>query len=142
MFSSFSGVASLLASGEELVLVIQAVAEQLIGLFGLAGCHFEAGPGGVHVPRVGRDGAIASGTGTAVGPPTIGNELVVLPVWGHNQVLGHYVLELSPSADHLRRESLVVAVALADQVGAALMTQAPPPPPPSVAPPPDLHVVS
>ena len=50
-----------------------------------------------------------------------------LPVWGQGQVLGHFVLHFDPDV-HLSRDQLLVAVTLADQVGAALTAYSAPGP--------------
>jgi K+-sensing histidine kinase KdpD len=125
--------AAMVASGEELVVVIGAVAEELIRLLGLKDCVYEAEERGVNMATVARDGTV-----TPVGQPAMGavadrvhrarsgnwND-VALPVWGFGQVLGCFVL--SPTVGvPLNPERLVVAVTLADQVGSALMVQAPP----------------
>ena len=64
-----------------------------------------------------------------------------LAVWGQGERLGYYVLEFAPGPPP-ERDRLLVAVTLADQVGAAFMAQAPPTLPPEPAPPPSgLRVV-
>ena len=63
-----------------------------------------------------------------------------LPVWGQGERLGYYVLEFAPGPPP-ERERLLVAVTLADQVGAAFMAQAPPTAPPDPTPPTSLRVV-
>ncbi len=140
--TSVSETASLLASGEELVPVIQTVAGYLRTVLALDDCAYGAGPGDPAVAVVSRHGQLERPSGPAdggpaeVGPPTA----AVLPVWGHNQVLGHFDLEFAPGRPPSPAD-LATAVTLADQVGAALMTQAPPTPDPVVGPPSGLHVV-
>jgi GAF domain-containing protein len=135
--TSVSETASLLASGEELVPVIQAVAGYLRTVLTLDECAFGAGPGDPALAVVSRHGELQRAPGgLGVGPPTT----AVLPVWGHNQVLGHFVLEFAPGRSPASAD-LATAVTLADQVGAAFMTQAPPPPDPAAGPPSGLHVV-
>lgn len=139
--------AAMVASGEELVVVIGAVAEELIRLLGLADCVYEADERGRHLPTVGRDGTVTAPSRPVQGlqpkrlyraqperlnraQPGGWNE-IALPVWGLGQVVGCFVLTPTLGVP-LSRQRLVVAVTLADQVGSALMVQAPPatsPPP-------------
>jgi len=113
--------ASQLALGEELVVMIAAVAAQLTTVLGLVDCWFstEAIPTGIAV--VDRRGQLSAGS----------TSQVALPVWGLGQVLGHFLLHPAHPTLLGRHEQLLVAVTLADQVGAALAAQAPPPPPES-----------
>lgn len=148
-FTSIGEAASLLASGEELVLVIETVGQQLAALLGLEDWTFGAGDGDPGLPAVERSGVIAAQVpaasdpvvspipAAASGPPP----RVVLPIWGHRQVLGHFQLEFRLAAKPPSQADLLVAVTLADQVGAAFMAQAPPPPDPSTCPAPNLRVV-
>ncbi len=137
---SIGATAALLASGEELVLVIEAVARRLTSLLGLSDCTFLAGPGEDGVPVLNRTGdlepASASGPGDAPAPWR-----AVLQVWGDGQVLGHFLLELPPGRPLPPGEDLIAAITLSDQVGAAFMAQAPPPPDPARQPAANLHVV-
>jgi len=119
----------LVASGQEAVLILEQITQELEHLLQLKGCRFEAVPSRAGAPEVQRDGALtapaadgAPGT-TAVAPW----DWAQLPVWGQGQVLGHFVLQFDPEA-HLSREQLLVAVTLADQVGAALTAYSPPGP--------------
>lgn len=138
--TSISGAASLLASGEELALVVSAVAAELTGLLGLWACTFEVGPPNPGRARIRRSGELVP---PGAGPP--GEDqfwpTVELPVWGHRQVFGQFVLEFGPEGRRPSRSDLVAAVALGDQVGAAFMTQAPTPPELLDAPRPSLRVV-
>ncbi len=110
---------SLLAAGEELVVMIAAVAEQLTRTLDLRECSYstEALPDGM--PLVGRDGRLSPGPAGAV----------ALPVWGLGQVLGHFVMRARSALTLLHHDQLLVAVTLADQVGAALAAQTSIPPP-------------
>jgi K+-sensing histidine kinase KdpD len=139
--ASIGEAASLLASGEELALVIERIGDGLRELLGLAGCTFGAGGGDDTLPLLERDGTVVSREPCAPAPLRSQRRAIVLQVWGHAQVLGHYVLELAPGAPLPGHEDLAAAVTLADQVGAAFMTQAPPPPDRSAQPAPNLHVV-
>lgn len=138
--TSLRSAAELVASGEELVVVVNRVATELTRLLRLEGCRFEVPQGEVPEATVTRDGGLAwSGrlAPIARGPLRAGLEVVV-----QQQVLGRFVLEAGPEAC-LDRERLLVAVTLADQAGAAFLAQAPPPLPPG-APEPrrGLHVVT
>jgi uncharacterized protein DUF4118 len=141
-------VSASLAAGEELVMMIGSVAEELTRLLDLQDCWFTAEPIDAGAFCVSRDGRLCRGTsnGSSVRPLFRGPRDVVLPVWGQGQIVGHFVLKAAPGrwAD---QEQLLVAVTLADQVGAALFVQAPPmgatgpSPPPGDGPLPGLHVV-
>jgi K+-sensing histidine kinase KdpD len=121
--------AELVAGGEPPELVIEAVAGELIDLLELRACSFE--------PSVGsRATAAVQGEATAPEVPTC---VVELPVRGQGQVFGRFVLD--PRDDRaLPADRLLVAVSLADQVGATLAAQ----PPGESGPPhkPTLKVVS
>lgn len=121
--------AALLAHGEEPVVLIGAVAEELAEAAGVAECWFSTEPLPPGTPVVSRDGDVVLG----------GAHLLAVPVWALGSVVGHFLLrpppDNAPPAARLR-----VAVTLADQVGAALAAQAPLPPlPPGTGPdaPPD-----
>ncbi len=106
------------ASDKELIAV--AVAE-LTDLMSLIGCRFETVPTGPPLPELERSGRIESPY-RRVGPdgelalPPLG---VRLPVVGGGHQIGSLVLEPDPMVG-VTLESRLVAVALADQLGAAL----------------------
>lgn len=105
--------AELVAGGERAELVIEAVAGELIDLLGLQACSFE--------PALGAPATAARGEPSVTGGPTCAVEL---PVRGQGQVFGRFVL--NPADDRaLPAERLLVAVSLADQVGATLAAQPP-----------------
>jgi hypothetical protein len=127
--------ATLLATGEELVVVIGAVAAELTFLLGLRDCWFEAEGVPAGAVWVGRDGDLQRPQRGRGRPPQRYPGLrpypgrwdeVILPVWGHGDVIGRFMMKVTPGVP-LVRERLLVAVTLADQVGAALMSQGPPP---------------
>jgi hypothetical protein len=124
--TSVRTAAELVASGEELVLVIDAVAEQLRQLLRLSTCCFESPDGPLPGAGVTRDGRVAASAPLALAgaPSQVGLDVVV-----QHQVLGRFVLGVD-AASCLGRERLLAAVTLADQVGAAFLAQAPPPLPP------------
>lgn len=111
-----------LASGEELVVMLSSVADELTHLLGLQACAYDADLGSDLQPRVERNGTV-----TGAGPDA---PEVSLPVWGQGHRLGRFLLRPTPGVP-LGRHRLLVAVTLADQVGAALFAQAPPVDPPS-----------
>jgi uncharacterized protein DUF4118 len=113
-------VANLAARGEEAADVIMATQAELMSLLDLEDCRFEAPPFSSALPRLDRSGALTGHefhlhpNGFAL--PTIGAEL---PVLGRGQLLGRFVLDPKPNVG-VSLEQRVVAVALADQVGAVL----------------------
>jgi hypothetical protein len=118
--------ASLLAHGEELVVMIGSVADDLTRLLDLRDCWFDAEPVEPGAWYVERDGEIrrSEHRGPVLRSAYRRSDQVALPVWGQGQVLGHFVLEV-PRPVELTRDQLLVAITLADQVGAALIAQAP-----------------
>jgi hypothetical protein len=123
--------------GEELVMVIQSVAGELSRLLGLADCTFETEDPDPARATLRRDGTLVGARQPTEAAPISSAEL---PVWGQGERLGYYVLEFAPGPPP-ERERLLVAVTLADQVGAAFMAQAPPTAPPDPTPPTSLRVV-
>lgn len=114
------GAASLVAQGEELLVLIGAVAGQLVAVVGAEACSFSAERLDPGIPVVDRSGHL-------VPPPDPRTAQVALPVWALGEVVGHFVLE-SRRPSTLPAERLLVGLTLADQVGAALAAQAPLPP--------------
>ena len=106
----------------EMIMVAQ---HELSALLGLRGCQFEAFPFEQSLPRMDRSGLVAvmeyHPDGFAL--PADGAEL---PVLGRGNVLGRFVLVPRPNSV-VTLEQRVVAVAIADQVGAALVTTGTPP---------------
>lgn len=122
--------AELVASGEELVAVIDAVAHELKQLLRLESCRFESPDESRSIATVNRDGQILASAPAIVGSEAGG--CVGLPVVVQGQTLGQFTLGMDGRSDSTR-ERLLVALALADQVGAAFLAQAPPPLPPGVS---------
>ncbi len=116
----------LVASGQEAVLIVQQVAQELERLLQLQSCSFEAVPSHVDVPEVERDGTLRKGSSAMPMVALVGGpgDRVELPVWGQGQILGHFVLQCRPDVP-VNRDQLRVAVTLADQVGAALTAYSP-----------------
>ncbi len=118
-------VSELVASGAAVDEVIEQVRAELIALLHLRGCRFEDGSPERPRMRMERDGHVLIGRHIwgvhEVGLP--GPELD-LPVQTRGQVRGRFVLEPTPGSP-VSLQRRVVAVAIADQVGAALIPQAP-----------------
>jgi hypothetical protein len=118
-------VAELSARGADPADILMATQAELMGLLDLHECRFEPGVGSGFLPRIERNGAI-TGTDThyyAHGDgelelPRLGVEL---PVWSRGQQVGQFVLGPTPGVG-VSLEQRVVAVAIADQVGAVLVT--------------------
>ena len=118
--------AALLAHGEELVVMIGSVADDLTHLLELRDCWFSTEPIEPGAWYVELDGGIrrSEKSGPVIRSAYRRSDQVALPVRGQGRLLGHFVLELPRGADPARPE-LQVAITLADQVGAALVAQAP-----------------
>jgi hypothetical protein len=127
--TNVQAAAQLVASGEELVRVIESVAAQLTRLLNLTSCTFEADMADPPLPRVSRSGTVEPPDGPRLAPTeAAAMALAELAVVVQGQPLGYFQLRFggagTPTCERLR-----VAVTLADQVGAAFLAQAPPPPP-------------
>lgn len=113
-------VAELAAKGDDATDVIMAAQAELIDLLALRDCRFEAPPFHSALERIERSGAMSRHDHYV---HDAGFELprdgVELPVLGRGHVLGRFVLSPTPHTG-VSLEQRVVAVALADQVGAAL----------------------
>jgi K+-sensing histidine kinase KdpD len=113
-------VAELGARGEDAADVVLAAGAELTALLRLRSCRFEPMPFEADLPELERNGTLAT---TEFHYRDGGFELpaggVGLPVLGRGQLLGRFVLEPAP-ATGVTLEERVVAVALADQVGAVL----------------------
>jgi hypothetical protein len=117
--------AELMARGEPSDRLVAAVADELRDLLFLRECRFDPGPGDPLLPRVESDGSVRWGDlewGTdTLGLPSKG---VVLEVTGNGQPAGSFTLVPTPG-EPVGRERLVVAIALADQVGATFSSAQP-----------------
>jgi hypothetical protein len=114
-------LAELVAAGEDPIDVVSACQAELTALLDLQSCHFEAPPFDISLPRLERSGGI-SGASTrryVEGGFDLPSEGVELPVLSRGQRVGRFVLNPTPAVG-VSLEQQVVAVALADQVGAAL----------------------
>jgi hypothetical protein len=118
-------IAALAASGASISQLIPEVERELTSLLGLRECHFEEVPTDGHFPTLGRSGSIEGGrrrwVGSELSLPAEGAEI---PVIGRGRELGRIVLV--PDWDvGVSIEERAVAVAIADQLGAALASETP-----------------
>jgi K+-sensing histidine kinase KdpD len=126
-------LAGLVARGSESAEVVRVAQEELADLLHLRECRFEATPFTtvVEVPTLERQGMISGSRYRATRRGDLELELspdgLVLPVLARGQLVGRFLLEPSPGAG-ASLEARIVAVALADQVGASLALG-----PPSIA---------
>jgi hypothetical protein len=132
--SSIRSAAELVASGEELVGVIEAVVGDLTHLLALRACTFESTDPDPGRAQLSREGELElSSRPMALTAATRPGVVAELPVIVQGEAIGHFVLEFDPQ-EPPARERLLVALTLADNVGAAFLAQAPPPLPPDKQP--------
>jgi hypothetical protein len=119
--------------GTDAAQVILDAERELTGLLDLRGCRFEAPPFRQPYVRIERGELPTVGQPASIrGRRELADEMLLpaggveLPVLAHGQPVGRFVL-LPRSDGALSLEQHVVAVALADQVGAALATRHPVP---------------
>jgi len=120
-------VAELVAAGEPSELVAAEVADELLRLLELRDCRFEAGLGWLEGPTLAqleRNGDVVhGGVRWSVGSLGLPSRGVGLEVQGGGQTYGRYLLTPTPGLP-VSFERRIVAVALADQVGAAFAADA------------------
>jgi hypothetical protein len=113
--------AAAVASGQSPPVLVDHVARQLIDLLNLDACRFDGSSGGEH-PRLNPDGTVTAGGRQVdvvrVGLPT--EDEIELPIQYAGRPYGRYLLTASTRVIRPDLERRQVAVALADQVGAAL----------------------
>ena len=118
-------LADQVARGDDSTKVIATARVELIELFGLVGCEFEAAPFAdrFDLPNLERNGVVAHrryrmdpGGELQVELPAEG---IALPVLSRGQIVGRFILDFGPGAG-ATLEQRIVAIALADQVGASL----------------------
>ena len=118
-----SRIANFAAHGASVEDVVAAVRSELIGLFDLDDCEFEASPSSIVLPRLGPRGAFEGANLVARGAyfemPTDGVEL---PVMGRGRSYGRLVLFAAPSTPAPIQKRMV-AVAIADELGMTLASQ-------------------
>jgi Domain of unknown function (DUF4118) len=124
-------LADQVAQGHESADVIATARAELVRMFDLVECRFEAAPfhDRLDIPQLERNGVVAHrryrmkpGGDLEVELPAEG---IALPVLSRGQVVGRFVLDFSPGAG-ATLEQRIVAIALADQVGASLAVYPPP----------------
>jgi hypothetical protein len=118
-------LADKVARGQESVDVIAAARAELIDLFQLVDCRFEAAPfhDRLDIVVLERNGVVAHrryrlqpGGDLELELPADG---VALPILSRGQIVGRFILDFGPEAG-ATLEQRIVAIALADQVGASL----------------------
>jgi K+-sensing histidine kinase KdpD len=119
----FRRVSEQAARGVSIDDLVHSVEAELIGLLHLETCHFERGAPTGTQPRLERTGTLTEHHRRFAGSEfALPREGVILPVVGNGKALGHLVMEPDPGVG-VSLESRVVAVALADQLGAVLATR-------------------
>ena len=118
-------VAELVATDSDAEDVVLSVQAELIGLLSLHDCRYETAPFGSELPRLERNGAIEGDHRHWIGGEyTLPAQGAELPVLGRGRQFGRLVLVPDLSVG-VSIEERVVAVALADQLGAAFAADSP-----------------
>jgi hypothetical protein len=118
-----NAAARAVATGESAAALTAHVCERLTGLLSLSGCRFQDGVAGIGSPaRLLRDGTVVAGGRVwdleRDGPPP-GHDIELLAEAGGLLLQGRFLLTTGPGT-RPGLEQRLVAVALADQAGAAL----------------------
>jgi hypothetical protein len=108
------------SSGVANYRIIEGVRDELVGLLHLRDCHYESGPGQPYAKSIDHDGQVIV-AGLLWDADTLGlpGPNLELRVEGQGYTIGRFLLDPTPGLPVSRRQRLV-AVALADHVGAAL----------------------
>ncbi len=118
-------VAELVASDADAEDVVLAVQTELIGLLSLRDCRYETAPATSDLPRLERNGSIAGDHRRWIGGEyTLPAQGAEIPVLGRGRQFGRLVLVPDLSVG-VSIEERAVAVALADQLGAAFAADFP-----------------
>ena len=118
-------VAELVASDSDADDVLLSVQAELIGLLSLRDCRFDKPPFSSELPMLERNGAISGDHRHWIGGEyTLPAQGAEIPVLGRGRSFGRLVLVPDLSVG-VSIEERIVAVALADQLGAALAAEAP-----------------
>ncbi len=117
-------VGELSARGADADDVVLSARAELIGLFGLDECVFQAERSGPELPRLGNRGALEGARLVAWGEFLLPTGGVEVPVMGRGRELGRLVL-YAAEATRASLEQRLVAVAIADEVGLTLASSAP-----------------
>jgi hypothetical protein len=120
--TSMRKMAERIAAGASRQELIDLAVSEITALLSLVGCRFETVATGPVLPILERSGRIEAplrrvGAGGELTLPALG---VRLPVVGNGRQVGSLVLEPDPAAG-VTLEARLVAVAIADQLGAALV---------------------
>jgi Domain of unknown function (DUF4118) len=116
-------VAEQVAAGSSADDVLAAVCTELRQLLSLRSCEFERPPFGTPLPRLERNGAIeATHRRFARGEFALPQKGLEIPVLGRGRQLGRLVLVPDPDVG-VSIEERVVAIAISDQLGAALAAE-------------------
>jgi hypothetical protein len=116
-------VAEQVAAGAGADAVLTSVRAELSELLSLRDSRFEQAPFDEPLPRLQRNGSIDTPRRRFMhGELTLPEEGVELPVLGRGRLLGRLVLEPEPDVG-VSMEERVVAVAISDQLGAALAAE-------------------
>jgi len=112
--------AELMAQGESADQLVLAVSVELSDLLSLRDCRFDPGPPDPALPHLDHDGAVRWGA-LEWGTSTLGfpHKGVTLEAHGNGRAVGAFTM-IPEVGVMIGEDRLVVAVALADQVGAAL----------------------
>jgi hypothetical protein len=117
-------VAELSARGADVDDVVMSARAELIGLFSLDECVYQAERSGPELPRLGNRGALEGAPLVAWGEFLLPTGGVEIPVMGRGRELGRLVL-YAAEATRASLEKRLVAVAIADELGLTLATTAP-----------------
>jgi Domain of unknown function (DUF4118) len=116
-------VAEEVAAGRSADQVLASVCTELTQLLSLRKCEFERSPLGVRIPQLGRNGSIETPHRRfSHGEFTLPEEGVEIPVLGRGRQLGRLVLVPEPEVG-VSIEERIVAIAISDQLGAALAAE-------------------
>jgi len=119
-------VAELSARGADADDVVSSARAELIGLFGLDECVYQAERSGPELPRLGNRGALENARLISWGDFLLPTGGVEVPVMGRGRELGRLVL-YAAEATRASLEKRLVAVAIADELGLTLASGAPRP---------------
>lgn len=117
-------VAELSARGADVDDVVSSARAELIGLFGLEECVYQAVRSGPELPRLGNRGALEGTQLVSWGDFLLPTGGVEISVRGRGRELGRLVL-YAATATRASLEKRLVAVAIADELGLTLASGAP-----------------
>jgi len=117
-------VSELAAHGADVDDVVMSVRAELIGLFGLTECVYQAERSGPELPRLGNKGALENAPLVAWGEFLLPTGGVEIPVMGRGRELGRLVL-YAAEATRASLEKRLVAIAIADELGLTLASSRP-----------------